>query len=108
MAAMSRNGRRPPLHTRSGTTPAAPTWRRDSTLTRWGNSLGVRIPQGAADRLKLKPGVQVSVEVGPNAITIRPLRPRRKWSEAELLKGVTPAMVGGEVDWRGPVGREIG
>lgn len=80
---------------------------RNSTLSRWGNSLGLRIPQEAADRLKLKAGARVSVELGADSITIRPLRKGRKWTEADLLKGVTPEMVGGEADWGPPVGREV-
>jgi antitoxin MazE len=76
-------------------------------VSRWGNSLGLRIPQEAADRLNLKAGARVSVEVGDDSITIRPVRPRKRWSEAALLRGVTPAMVGGEVDWGGPVGKEV-
>jgi antitoxin MazE len=49
----------------------------------------------------------VSLEVSAGVITIRPVRERKKWTEAELLKGVTPEMVGGEVDWGPPVGKEI-
>ena len=85
---------------------AAPPPRRNSTLSRWGNSLGLRIPQEAADRLNLKPGARVSVELGADSITIRPVRAVRKWTEADLLKGVKPDMVGGEVDWGTPVGKE--
>jgi hypothetical protein len=33
-------------------------------------------------------------------------RSRRKWAEAELLNGVEPKMVSGEVDWGPPVGKE--
>ena len=84
-----------------------PLGQRNSTLSRWGNSLGLRIPQEAADRLKLKAGARVSVELGPDSITIRPVRRGRKWTEAALLKGVTPEMVGGEVDWGPPVGKEV-
>jgi antitoxin MazE len=109
MATKAGNGRARATHSRataeSGT--AAPL-RRQSTISRWGNSLGLRIPQEAADRLKLKAGAQVSIEVRGGAITIRPVRRRKRWSEAELLKGVNPAMVGGEIDWGGPVGREVG
>lgn len=86
--------------------PAALLARRKSTVSQWGNSLGLRIPQEAADQLKLKAGGQVSLEVREDSITIRPVRQRRKWTEAELLKGVTPEAVGGEVDWGGPVGKE--
>ena len=105
MAMTVRNGRRGTGATGMGGVAAG---RRHSTLSRWGNSLGLRIPQEAADRLKLKAGVKVSVEVGNGSITIRPVRQRKKWSEAELLKGVNPSMVGGEIDWGGPVGKEVG
>jgi antitoxin MazE len=47
----------------------------------------------------------VLVEIGAGSITIKP--DRKKWTEAELLRGVTPEMIGGEVDWAGPVGKEI-
>jgi len=32
---------------------------------------------------------------------------RKKWTERELLRGVTPKMVGGEINWGPPVGKEI-
>jgi len=80
---------------------------RDGTVSRWGNSLGLRIPHEAAVQLNLKAGERVRIEVGADSITIKPVRKRKKWTEAELLKGVTPAVVGGEIDWGGPVGKEI-
>ena len=80
---------------------------RDTTLSRWGNSLGLRIPREATEQLSLRAGAKVTVEIGPDSLTIRPVRKRRKWTEAELLKGVTPANAGGEVDWGGPVGKEV-
>ena len=39
--------------------------------------------------------------------TKSPLQPRRKWTEAELLKGVTPGSIGGEINWGPPRGREM-
>lgn len=81
--------------------------KRSSKVARWGNSLGFRIPREAAAHLNLHDGGQVSVEIGVDSITIRPVRrARKRWSEAELLKGVTPELVGGEVDWGGAVGKE--
>ncbi len=88
---------------KSRTAPSSP---RGSTVSRWGNSLGVRFPQDAVERLQLKAGGRVSVEINDDSITIRPLRKRRKWTEAQLLKGVTPAQVGGEIDWGKPLGKE--
>jgi len=65
-----------------------------SKLARWGNSLGIRIPQEGVDQLKLKEGEPMSVRIKGDTITIRRGKTRRKWTEAELLKGVTPAMCG--------------
>jgi antitoxin MazE len=65
-----------------------------SKVARWGNSLGFRIPQEGVDLLKLKEGESVRVRVKGSTITICRARPRRKWTEKELLKGVTPAMCG--------------
>jgi antitoxin MazE len=80
---------------------------RHSTVARWGNSLGLRIPQGAVEELKLVAGDRVMLKVHDGAITIRPVHTRKKWTEAELLKGITPEIVGGEIDWGGPVGKEV-
>ena len=82
----------------------APVVSRQGKVARWGNSLAFRIPQDVAEKLKLTEGGRVSLEVGAGSFTVRPVR--RKWTEGELLKGVTPGMVGGEVDWGGPVGNE--
>ena len=65
-----------------------------SKLSRWGNSLGLRIPQEGVEQLKLKEGASVQVRVKGDTITIRRANARKKWTERELLKGVTPAMCG--------------
>jgi antitoxin MazE len=75
---------------------------RSSTVSRWGKGLGIRIPQDAVERLNLQIGAQVSFEVRAGSITIRPLCKPSKWTEAQLLKGVTPRAVRGEVDWGNP------
>ena len=73
---------------------AAVTIQKTSKVARWGNSLGLRIPQEGVERLKLKEGESVNVRVTGDAITIRRARARKKWTEKELLKGITPAMCG--------------
>ncbi len=65
-----------------------------SKVARWGNSLGFRIPQEGVDRLKLKEGEEVDVRIKGDAITIRRAKSRKKWTEKDLLKGVTPAICG--------------
>lgn len=65
-----------------------------SKLARWGNSLGFRIPKEGVSLLKLKEGQSVNVRVRGDTITIRRTKARKKWTEKELLKGVTPAICG--------------
>jgi antitoxin MazE len=63
-----------------------------SKVMRWGHGLGIRIPQEVVDRLQLREGESVRVQVREQAITISRAKPRKKWTEAELLKGITPVM----------------
>jgi antitoxin MazE len=65
-----------------------------SKVARWGNSLGFRIPQEGVEQLKLQEGQSVNVRVKGDTITIRRAKPRKKWTEKELLKGITPAICG--------------
>jgi antitoxin MazE len=65
-----------------------------SKVARWGNSLGFRIPREGVEKLKLKDGQSVVVRVSGDAITIRRSKARKKWTEKELLKGITPRMCG--------------
>ena len=65
-----------------------------SKVARWGNSLGFRIPREGVDQLGLTAGAPVNVRVSGDTITIRRASTRKKWTEAELLKGVTPALCG--------------
>jgi antitoxin MazE len=65
-----------------------------SKVARWGNSLGFRIPREGVEQLKLKEGESVNVRVKGDTITIRKTNARRKWTEKELLKNVTPAVCG--------------
>ena len=63
-------------------------------IERRGNRLGVGIPQKIVDQLKLKADEPVIISVQRDALIIRRPRSRRKWSEIELLNGVTPSMCG--------------
>jgi antitoxin MazE len=74
-------------------------------VNKWGNSLGLRIPQPVANKVGLTAGTVVSIEVVNNTIVVSPIR--KKYSLDELLEGVTPELVGGEYDWGTPVGKEV-
>jgi antitoxin MazE len=98
-------GKRPP-HPISRPAPARAATQRTGKVSRWGTSLGVRIPQDAVERLHLKAGESVNFEFADGAITIRRAKPRRKYSEAELLNDITPALYGPDLV-PDSVGREI-
>jgi antitoxin MazE len=73
-------------------------------INKWGNSLGVRIPQPIANKVGLTAGMTVTIEVVGNTVIISPVQ--RKYQLNELLVGVTPELIGGEYDWGEPVGAE--
>jgi antitoxin MazE len=75
------------------------------TASRWGNSLGVRIPKDIAERVGLSAGDSVDVEAKGDQIVISLRRPRYRL--ADLLEGVTPDAMREAFDWGRDIGREI-
>ena len=74
-------------------------------VTRWGNSLGLRIPKDVAQRIGLREGARVDVEAEGNRIIITPAR--RRYVLADLLTGMTPEAMREAFDWGPDRGREI-
>jgi antitoxin MazE len=75
-------------------------------LSRWGNSLAVRIPKPVATAAKLKMGDDLELDVeGPGWVRIR--KPRRKPTLEELVSRITPENRHSETDWGEPVGKEL-
>ena len=66
-------------------------------VTRSGGDLGIRIPKEGVRQLKLKEGGCVRVRVEGQTITITRARARKKWTEKELLRGVTPGVCAPDV-----------
>ena len=79
-----------------------------TTVQKWGNSLGVRIPHNIAEDIGLSEGKQVTVEKSGKTIVVRPLKIPR-YSLKKLLKGITPKNINIDKEWLNmkPVGREI-
>ena len=73
-------------------------------ISTWGNSLALRIPRDYAQSLDLKSDSPVTLELTAHGLLIRP-RPARPTLD-DLLRGVTPEVVGGEEDWGQPQGQE--
>ena len=75
------------------------------TIVKWGNSLGLRIPQSIAEQIKLSEGSQVVLEVVDGNLVIKPRR--TKYNLDVLLEDITPANIHGETDTGRSVGNEI-
>jgi antitoxin MazE len=66
------------------------------TIVKWGNSLGLRIPQSIAEQIKLSEGSQVVLEVVDGNLVIKPKR--TKYSLDALLADITQENLHGETD----------
>lgn len=56
-------------------------------VSKWGNSLAIRLPKAAADSLRVKDGEAVELAIEGDALTIRSAKPRYRL--ADLLAGIT-------------------
>jgi len=77
----------------------------EATISKWGNSLAVRIPQGVAKQASLSEGDCVAMAVdGNGAIMLRPTR--RRYELSELVSQIKPKNRHRETDWGPPLGEE--
>jgi antitoxin MazE len=77
----------------------------ESTISKWGNSLAVRIPLAIAKQANLGEGDCVKMALDRDgAIVLRPAR--RKYDLADLVAGITPKNRHREADWGRPAGEE--
>jgi antitoxin MazE len=81
------------------------------TISKWGNSLALRLPRHVAEQVRLVEGSTVEFEVDDGALKVIPSRKRFKLSE--LLEGEpkrvhanTDDGASVEVDWGKPHGDE--
>jgi antitoxin MazE len=75
-------------------------------VTKWGNSLAVRIPKSVAQQAGIKQGDDLEIAVpGKGKIGLKNSQP--VYSLDDLLKGITKKNRHDVVDWGPPVGREI-
>lgn len=70
---------------------------KDVKVARLGKSLGFQIPREIVDQLGSKEGELLKVNVTGDKVTFCRAKPRTKWTERELLRGVTRSMCGPEL-----------
>jgi antitoxin MazE len=80
--------------------------RNQSTVSKWGNSLAVRIPQAIARQARLNEGDAVALALDRDgSIILRSARP--KYELMELVSQITRKNRHKETDWGEPKGKEI-
>ena len=76
-----------------------------TTVTKWGNSQGVRIPRDILDNVKIVAGETVAIFSEDDAIVIKKIS--KKKTIQELFAGYDGAYVPEEVETGSPLGEEI-
>ena len=76
-------------------------------IKKWGNSQGLRLDKILLSRLNLNINDEVSVMSDDKSIVIKPTEDRNKKILDELLSKIPEDYKPKEIDWGGPVGREI-
>lgn len=73
-------------------------------IQKWGNSLGVRIPQGIAKTAGIKSDTEVEMEVKETTILLKPIK---KYSLESLISKISEKNLHKEIDTGSPIGNEI-
>lgn len=75
-------------------------------ITKWGNSLALRIPKAFALNANLRQNELVDLSIEKEKIIITPIN-EKEYSLKELLDKVTESNLHGEFDTGEPIGEEI-
>jgi antitoxin MazE len=76
----------------------------NTKITKWGNSLGVRIPQALAARIGIQENMLVELSAEEDAIVIKPAQ--RKCSLRDLTEKITKDNKPESIDWGASLGKE--
>lgn len=77
-----------------------------TTVQKWGNSLGIRIPRPLADQVRIGEGSVVEIEEQDGRIVIRHVAPK-EYTLGELVDGITDENRHDEIDAGPAVGNEV-
>ncbi|MGH7865044.1 MAG: AbrB/MazE/SpoVT family DNA-binding domain-containing protein [Candidatus Binataceae bacterium] len=73
-------------------------------VTKWGNSLAIRISAPLARQARIAEGTEVEITASSGRIVVAPSR--REYRLEELVQAITPENRHAETEWGGPVGAE--
>lgn len=72
-------------------------------VAKWGNSLGVRLPQWVAEQAEISDGAIVEISLKDETIIIK----KKKLSLNEMLNDITAENLHKEINMGSAVGREV-
>jgi len=76
----------------------------EAMVQKWGNSLGIRIPNLIVREFSLKNGSVVNINDNGNEIVIKPVKKSRL---PEILEKINDQNLHQEIETTGPVGKEV-
>jgi antitoxin MazE len=76
----------------------------EAVIRKWGNSLGIRIPNLIVRELSLKEGSFVDIKDMGNEIIIKP---KEKNKLSEMISAINEQNIHREIETNGPVGKEV-
>ena len=74
-------------------------------LSKWGNSLGLRLPKALTAEIGMSEGQKVEVRVEGGRIIVEPVR--KTLTLEQMMENVTPEAMREAWDWGDDMGREI-
>jgi antitoxin MazE len=75
-------------------------------ISKWGNSLAVRIPAAFADSAGLTEGTEVDLKVQSGRLIVAPIRQHR-YDLQQLIEQITPENRHHLIGWGKPRGKEV-
>ena len=76
-----------------------------TAVTKWGNSLAVRLPRNLASDAGLSHGTPIDLRIQGESLVIT--RTRKRYKLQDLLEQMKPEHRHKETDWGEPVGEEV-
>jgi len=73
-------------------------------LSKWGNSLGLRLPKALAAEIGVSEGQKVEIRAEGRRLVVEPVREALTW--AKMLENTSPEALREAFDWGEDVGRE--
>ncbi len=78
-----------------------------TTIQKWGNSQGIRLPKYMLDVLKWSNNEKIVIKAQDNKIIIEQAEPAKRKTIEELFDGYCGNYVPEEIDWGEPAGGEV-